>query len=1132
MKTSFINLDSCFNFNDQVDTDKQNKWISNLQKGALAVFLSQKFSKDTDQKSLLVILEQISAAETLFGDLCSLIGDDKVYFFPALDQSPYEWRESFGQVREQRLSAMDACRSGRPVVVVTTMEAQMERLPRPQLFARDILKLSVGMELPLEDMRSTLTHLGFVEEPVVEDIGEFAMRGGILDIFPFGRDFPIRLEWFGDTIDTIREFEVFSQRSQNTLSDISIWPMTEWCFNGREIEDALLKNSKMFSSDDAFIAESYRLMEKGERVGLNWQKPFFTKCDAHLRDYFSNSVEVYYEAADQLDRACVIDNDSWEHGYIEAQEKGLWVASPEQLFFSAAEVRVHLEKQPSIGAVSIQIDLPSYHHFNIEHQQPGQGGWSGVRREFEDYKSRNYHITVLAANEGQAERLKQIIQDYPVDEICIAKLSCGFISHDDKWLCYTDHQIANRFQKSYAFKGYKGGTVSIPHFESLNKGDLIVHQDYGLGQFVGIKRILVEGCAVDCLLLAYKGSGKLTIPVAHLAKIQKYSSKEGASVQLSPLGGTTWEAQKARVKKSVQKLAQDLLELYARRQAIQGFAFPPDGELQAEFEAAFDYTPTPDQTKAAKEAKKDMERAQPMDRLICGDVGFGKTEVAMRAAFKAVCGKKQVAILAPTTLLVSQHYSSFVDRMSNWPVRIEYLNRFRTTKEEKEILQATKEGKVDILIGTHRLLSGDVFFADLGLMVIDEEQKFGVQQKEKLKKLRADVDVLSMSATPIPRSLYMSMMGARDFSVIMTPPRNRLPIDTRVMQWRDDWLKEAIQREIHRGGQCFFVHPRVEDLGLWVQKLELLVPSARICAAHGQMPEKDLERVMGTFIRREADILVATTIIESGIDLPNVNTIMINEAHHFGLSQLFQLRGRVGRSATQAYCLLLAPPEDRFTDEAKKRLYSLQKYTELGSGYQLAMKDLEIRGAGNILGTEQSGHIVALGFDTYCALLKEAMLEIQGKPVVPEIEPELELPISAFIPESYVTDGMQRIATYQKLSDCSTEKDVDDLHAEVRDRFGPVPEEMENLLYSMRCRILCKAGGFARLKIKDGQLHLWFAASRQPPVNELAPMAARCKQPLRFFNEVPLRIVIDFGKKKLPEQLTLGLESLRGVVLQ
>lgn len=1087
-----------------------------LQHGALATFIVQKFLQEKKQKaSILVCLNNLVEMETLYGDLYELLGEE-VGLFPHPDLKPYEWREPFGQVREQRMAVFERALSGIPGIIVTTPLALAEKLPHPKLFHRDILQLAKGMEISLSDMRETLNHLGFYEESVVEDLGQFAIRGGILDIYPYGRENPLRLEWFGDEIESIREFDIFSQRSKKTLEEVSLWPMTEWCFHTKEIEEGLLKHSKNFSSESEFDAETFRLLEKQDRTGLTWQKPFFSTCDSHLLDFFKGPVNVLFESFEISGPSSISMLklfDQYHVAYEKAKETGHWVAEPQRLLYSEKELLDKFKQLPSIHLSSIHTGLESSFQFQIEDQSQGGGNLESVQEELEAFRLKGYEVCVLVPNEGQGQRLKKITEDYPLNQIIIGKLSTGFVSHEDHLVFYTDHQIFNRFQRTHATKSYKGGSVSIPHFEALSKGDVIVHQEYGLGKFLGIKRLQVEDHKVDCLLLAYHGNDKLTIPVTDLSKIQKYSSKEGASPSLSKLGGTSWENLKAKTKKSIVELAQDLLELYARREAIKGYAYPPDGHLQAEFEEAFEYTPTPDQLSAIADTKKDMEKPVPMDRLICGDVGFGKTEVAMRAVFKAVTNKKQVAVLAPTTLLVSQHFSSFSERFSNWPVRIEYINRFRSSADEKEILKATARGEVDVLIGTHRLLSSDVVFKDLGLIVVDEEQKFGVQQKEKLKKVRAEVDVLSMSATPIPRSLYMSLMGARNFSVILTPPRNRLPIQTTVLEWKNETIKEAIQREISRGGQCFVVHNRVNDLAEVVESLEVLVPHFRIGMAHGQMPEKDLERVMTAFIRREYDILVSTSIIESGIDLPNVNTIIINKSHHFGLSQLFQMRGRVGRSGTQAYCLLICPPKEKFSDEAKKRLYSMQRFTELGSGYQLAMRDLEIRGAGNILGEQQSGHIMAVGFDTYCTLLKEAMTELQGGQVDPQIEPELEIPLSCFIPEDYVPDGLQRIALYQKLSDCESQQMVEELQLEFKDRFGVLPEELENLLISMRLRLLCKEYGIQKLSLRKTQLSLTFAAHKQPKLENIPIYMGKIKEPLRFLNESPLRMVIDLQKK-------------------
>ncbi|HKP94261.1 MAG TPA: transcription-repair coupling factor, partial [Fibrobacteria bacterium] len=607
------------------------------------------------------------------------------------------------------------------------------------------------------------------------------------------------------------------------------------------------------------------------------------------------------------------------------------------------------------------------------------------------------------------------------------------------------------------------------------------------------------------------GSDKLALPVTDLSKLEKYSSEEGHVPALSKLGGKSWDNQKEKAKKSIVKLAKDLIELYAKRSVMVGYAFSPDQPLQKEFEEAFEFDLTPDQAKAVADEKADMERPKPMDRLICGDVGFGKTEVAMRAAFKAVLDKKQVCVLAPTTILAAQHHASFMDRFGNWPVRIDSLNRFKGPKEQKETLAALERGEVDLIIGTHRLISKDVAFKDLGLMIIDEEQKFGVKQKERLKEMRTHVDVLSMSATPIPRTLNMSLVGARDLSIIATPPRNRLPIDTRVIFHDPRQIRDAIEMELARGGQVFYVHNRVMDLPEATSFIEGLVPHARVGMAHGQMDEVALEQVMAAFVNREYDILVATGIIESGLDIPNANTIIINRADLFGLSQLYQLRGRVGRSATKAYCFLISPDANRFSDEAKKRLYSLEKFTDLGSGFQIAMRDLEIRGAGNILGLEQSGHIAAVGFETYHRMLRETVKEMQGAKVLPDLNPEIEFPEDAFIPEEYVEDGLQRVALYQKLARCTETSQIDEVGRELLDRFGQVPASVQVLLDSMTARVAAQRLGLQKVILQGNLLNLQYAEMLVPEKEELGRLVAKFKRPMRFLYAKPLQMVVELN---------------------
>ncbi len=1124
-----IALDLFPGFGDIQASDNNPPYISGLEGSALAAFVaSQKKVQKT--QSTLVIMEKPKDAELLVDDLKSWFDEDSVLYFPGLDLKPYEMRNPFGQLIEQRLQVFNQLMIQNPVIVVTTLSAFIQKLNSPSFIKREIISLEQGLELDLESLRETLIHMGFTEESLVEEMGQFSVRGGIVDLFPYLVDNPIRLELWGDTIESLREFDIFSQRTVQKLERAEIFPFDECCFSSKELEDGLLDIADKFEDSQFFESEIFRLTQRQDRTGLYWQKAFFSENQATLLDFAGNHFQIFLQNKDQVEASILKLWDGYTTAYHEASDLGRVVCPPKDLWLDAKAFWERLEKFPSIATGNLDVPLAHYKHFEIEKQTAGGGNLNSIQEVIDKLHQEGYRIFLTSPQPGQAERLKKIAAELPIEDVLVGHLSSGFINKNEKLALFTDHQIFNRFSSSSPHKKWKGGGVSIPNFDALSRGDVIVHQDYGIGQYIGIKRVKIENHSVDCILLQYKGNDKLTIPVSDLPKIQKYSSKEGASPMLSKLGGKTWEQQKSKTKKSIIKLARDLIELYAKRSAIKGFAFSNHEKLQQEFDGSFSYSPTPDQIKAFAEVKGDMEQDKPMDRLVCGDVGFGKTEVAMRAIFKAISDKKQVALVAPTTLLVSQHYASSCERFSDWPIQIEFMNRFKTSKEEKDILKRLAEGKVDLIVGTHRLFSQDVQFKDLGLIIIDEEQKFGVKQKEKLKKARTEVDVLSLSATPIPRSLHMSLVGARNFSVILTPPRNRLPIDTRVVQFDKKLLREAIDRELDRGGQCFFVHDRVMDLEERRDEVQELVPHARVGMAHGQMNEKDLERVMLAFINREFDILVSTTIIESGIDLPNVNTIIINHAHHFGLSQLFQMRGRVGRSGTQAFCLLVAPPELKFTDEAKKRLYSMQKFTELGSGYQLAMRDLEIRGAGNILGTEQSGHITAVGFDTYCRLLREAVQELQNRREIPPLEPIIEITEDAYLPELYITDGLQRITLYQKISRCETREGLDEIKEELKDRYGEIPVEAIHLLDSMKLKLFAQFLGFEKLEIKNQNLFMLYSPNHQPGPADLAHLSSLFKQPARFINQTPLQIILDLPKK-LESPLQFVVEELSQIAV-
>ncbi len=1089
---------------------------------ALAAHAFHQLSKK--KKSVVLIVQSPKEVEIVLGDLKQWLPDEQVHYFPSLNLEPYEWRLPFGHIIEQRLSSFHYFLGGNHGVWVTSLTGFLQKLPDPRLIKREIITLSKGQEISFEDLKESLIHLGFSEEAMVEDMGQYSIRGGIMDIYPYLMDNPVRIELWGDEIESIREFDIFSQRSKTETQSIDILPIDECCLSPGEIEEGLLNLGDSF--DSSLIEEEIsRLLELNQRTGLAWQLPFFTPNESSLLDYIEGDPCIILSDKNSLGAHLEKSFTTFQQHYQSALEKGFIVAPPEKILFSLQELEKLFQTHTTYQTLRKPVEGPGHFLFDIEEQTNGGGNLNSIQSVLDDLQQKDYQVYILSPNQGQAERLKSLCKELPVTDVLIGQISKGFISHQDKVALFTDHQIFNRYNRSNFSRKHRGG-VSIPDFDALTRNDVVVHQDYGIGQYLGIKRIQIQNYSVDCILLLYKDNSKLTIPVTDLKKLLKYSAKEEVSPILSKLGGKTWEQLKTKTKKSIIKLAKDLIELYAKRSAIKGYSFSKDSHFQLEFEDAFLYVPTPDQTKAIGEVKKDMEDPKPMDRLICGDVGFGKTEVAMRAAFKCVLDKKQVAVLAPTTVLVSQHFSSFQERFGNWPVQIEYINRFRTAKEEKDVLQRLKEGQIDILIGTHRLISKEVVFKDLGLIVVDEEQKFGVKQKDKLKQARAEVDVLSMSATPIPRSLHMSLVGARNFSLIQTPPRNRLPIETRVVTFKKDLIRESLEKELERGGQAFFVHNRVRDILEVALEIEKLIPQARVGVAHGQMNEKDLERIMLGFIRREYDVLICTSIIESGIDIPNVNTIIINKAQYFGLSQLFQMRGRVGRSAQQAYCLLVAPKKEKFTDEAKKRLYALEKFTELGSGYKLAMRDLEIRGAGNILGVEQSGHITSVGFDTYCALLKEAVRELQGRQEIPIPEPEIEFAKDAFIPETYVQDGLQRISLYQKIARYSQLEEVDDIEAEIKDRFGPLVASVTTLLQKTRAQIFARSLGFQKVILKKHKLTLEFSEIGQPQAKELALMLSGINQPFHCLNQTPLKVEVTLNGQTIADQILQTLEQL------
>ncbi len=1108
--------------------------VAGLEGSATSAFVASQFLREQGKGKtgqILFLAADAKSAETMAEDLEGWLGDEAVIQFPGLDLKPYEWRHPFGHLLEQRLNGFEALYRKRNAVVVITLSDFLLKLNSPESLHLEILAFQKGETLSLRNFRETLLQMGFREENTVQDIGEFSVRGEIIDVYPYLAQHPFRIVLFGDSIEAIKEFDIFTQRSLREVEAIEIFPLDECSFTPKEIEAGMERHFDRFLGEGGFEAENHKLLIKRDFAGIHWQKAFFKELRYTLLDFLGPDPLVVLGDAEAM--ANTVDK-VWSNaleGHAEAVHKDRWICRPNELWLDGPGLERLLGSVRHVRLSRVSWEGRLSRTLNVEAQTRAGAGLKDIDDRIRKLAQEGVQLYLTAPNEGQADRLRKLAVDLPVAGVVVGHLDCGFTLHDDAVAIWTDHQIFNRFSRKVRQRRQKGGGVSIQNFEALTRGDVVVHEDYGVGRFVGIKRIVAQGHAVDCILLDFSGTDKLALPVTDLGKLEKFSSEEGHIPQLSKLGGKSWEITKEKTRKAVLKLAQELIELYAQRSVVPGYPFAADGPLQAEFDQSFEWELTPDQAKAVQDSKNDMEAPRPMDRLICGDVGFGKTEVAMRAAFKAVADKKQVAVLAPTTILAAQHFDRFVDRFSSFPVRIESLTRFRTAKEQKEALKTAAEGGVDILIGTHRLLSKDVVFKDVGLLIIDEEQKFGVKQKERLKELRTQVDVLSMSATPIPRTLHMALIGTRDLSIIATPPRNRLPIETRVLPWDGRQIRDAINHELSRGGQVYFVHNRVQTMPETLEKLQALVPQARIGMAHGQMEEGELERVMSAFIAREYDILCCTAIIESGLDITNVNTMIVDRAELFGMSQLYQLRGRVGRSSAKAYCLLISPDANRFNDDMKKRLYSLEKFTELGSGFQIAMRDLEVRGAGNILGHDQSGHIATVGYETYVRLLQDAVKELQGQKKLPPLQVEIDFPLDAYLPEEYVADGLTRTAVYQKLTRLEALPEIDDLDKEMKDRFGPLPEPAHALLQTMRARLVAQKRGFATVELQGPKLLLTFAEAYQPDQAGLAEMVPLFKRTMRFIATKPLQIAVELNPPKGDHRQAIdqAIQVLRGL---
>ena len=996
--------------------------------------------KANAQLPQLIVCNDKEQAAYLLNDLEEITQREKILFYPGSYRRPYQIEETDNANIRLRAEVLNKLQQGnRPFLLITYPDALFEKVITRKSLKNQTFGISTGDQLDVEFLNETMQTFHFRRVDFVAEPGEYAIRGGIVDIFSYSNEDPYRIELFGDEVENMRTFDVVSQRSIQTEKKIQVLP-----------------NIEVKHEHEARIS---------------------------LFDYLPDKVQVWMHSlsitADRLNK----QYDKALEAFAD-KTSALSHLKPEELFINEDGLKRGLSR---FNTIRIGNDAGINPELIVDLETSPQPAFN---KQFEllsstlnEYTEKGYKNILLCSNPKQAERFESIFDDIGVSvkfKPLVNQLHEGFIDHQNQIVCFTDHQIFERYQKFRLKDGYKKKeALDLKELSSLKGGDYVTHIDHGVGRFDGLKKIEVNGKWQEAIKLVYRDSDILYISIHSLHKITRYSGKEGFEPKMNKLGSGAWAATKQKTKKRIREIAYDLIGLYAKRKSAQGFSYSPDTYLQHELEASFIYEDTPDQEKSTEAVKKDMEAPNPMDRLICGDVGFGKTEIAIRAAFKAVTDSKQVVVLVPTTILALQHYNTFKDRLKDLPCTVDYMNRFKTKKQTDEIKKRLEDGSLDIIIGTHKLVGKTMKFKDLGLLIIDEEQKFGVAVKDKLKTLKVNLDTLTLSATPIPRTLQFSLLGARDLSVINTPPPNRFPVETHVRPFNEEVIRDAVSYEVQRGGQVFFVNNRIENIKEVAGMIQRLVPDAKVAVGHGQMEGKVLEAIMLDFISGEFDVLVSTTIIESGLDVPNANTIIINNAHHFGMSDLHQMRGRVGRSNKKAFAYMLAPDPAHLTEEARKRLTALEQFSDLGSGFNIAMKDLEIRGAGDMLGGEQSGFINDMGFDTYQKILAETISELKqndfkelykdqdGSDDFIKKEMQLDTDLEILIPDSYVNSITERLQLYQQLNDLNNEKELALFEAELKDRFGPLPDVVEELLNSMRLKWLGQSLGFEKLILKN-----------------------------------------------------------------
>ena len=1016
---------------------------------------------------------------------------DKIVYFPKKEIVTYDYVAESKNLPYERIEALNKIKSKKNLIVVTTIESIMQKIPAKETLYKNEINFKVGDIYKTENLKQKLIDLGYTRYDLIDGRGEFSIRGGILDISINDKQ-GVRIEFWGDEIDSIRYFNIVSQRSTENIEKVTIYPAHEYILE-EEREKVCKKIKEKIYNDilEENVNQDIEQITNGNYISkIDKYFDSFYKEQSNLIDYLNENYIIFIDEISKVrQRANNIqkDNENIEKLLIEKEKI---VPDAIKNMYTIGEIEEKLEKKQLVYLEkqdkAVQMQSTEY-NFVYKDKRYFKSETEELIKDINKAKAEQKNIYILVENSEKAKKICNILDENKITNryepkldktiivkntsqvvtISLGKLSSGFECFDIKLFVISANEIIEgEKRKRHVSSAFKQGEKVV--YADLKVGDYVVHSNYGIVIIVGVNTITADGTTKDYIKIKYQGDDILYVPTNQLDNVRKYIGGEEQSLKINKLGSKEWINTKTKVKKNLREVAKDLIELYAKREHAIGFAFPKDTPWQEQFEGSFPYQETEDQLRCIEEVKKDMELQKPMDRLLCGDVGYGKTEVAMRAAFKAVMGGKQVAYLVPTTVLAQQQYQSFKERMEEFPIKIEVLNRFKTTKQQEEIVKKLKLGEIDIVIGTHRILSKDIEFKDLGLLIIDEEHRFGVKAKEKIKQYKTNIDVLTMTATPIPRTLHMSIVGVRDMSVIYEPPQNRKPVQTYVLEYDEEVAKEAITKELERGGQVFYLFNNVENIQRKAEIIRDLVPEAKVGYAHGRMSGEKIEEIMEDFVEQKINVLVCTTILESGIDIPNANTIIVENADRMGLAQLYQIRGRVGRSDRQAYAYITYKRDKLLSEVADKRLKAIKEFTEFGAGFKIAMRDLEIRGAGSLLGEIQHGHIEQVGYDTYCNLLNEVISEIQGKEIKKEIEVQIDIDVTSYIPDSYISDSSQKIEVYQDIALCRTEEDIQNVIDEVIDRFGNIPSELINLIEIARIKSLCKEKGVTKISSKKG----------------------------------------------------------------